>query len=324
MPVASQHDQDFELLEVDFKNLVDCPTIALLGRRRAGKTTWGLRILGNLVDKCNRFMAMCGNRDNIAEWAQVIDPLYVMMKDIAFLQKLRDYQDEKCSFYTLNGQEIPKKYKITIVLDDCGSDKQFMYSKIMKDLLSNGRHYGMTLIILAQYLNQMHTQNRDQLDYLGVLFTANQKNVKKIYEEYASVCKDVHTFHTLLKVLTANRGLCWIDTTINPFDVSECIYYGDVEWPTKLIKVGDHKTHAFSRKHYKEEETPTQRKARKQRQARGEDEYCDSDDDSDDDHNNIKFGNPLAKSIWANRIKVTDRKKGTITVCKTKTKQKIE
>ena len=72
-----------------------------------------------------------------------------MGKDENHLKRIRDYQD-----MTLSNIEkvdiIPRKYRICIILDDCGSDRTFMHSNIMKDILSNGRHYGMTIMILCQ------------------------------------------------------------------------------------------------------------------------------------------------------------------------------
>lgn len=238
-----------DLDEVDFSNLAEYCTIALLGKRRSGKTTWAKWLVQFIDPNCERFCTLCGNKDNIAEWRDIIPALFVHAKGLALLTKLRDYQDKKCSEYSNNRLPIPIKHRLTLILDDCGSDKKFMYSDILKDILSNGRHYGMYVIILIQYLNQMHPVNRDQMDYIGVLHTTNAKNTEKLYNEYCSAC-DRPTFSAVLKALTANRGLCWIDNTVSSEKLCDCIFYKDRP-DTPAVPVGGASCRVFSEQRFK-------------------------------------------------------------------------
>lgn len=239
-----------EVHEYDFRNIKEFATISILGKRRTGKTSWAKYIVGHLGNKCHRYLVMCGNRDNITEWREIISPSFIMVKNIHKLEEIRRYQDSKCSEYTHQGKEIPLKYRLTIIFDDCGADRKFMHHPTMRDLLSNGRHYGMYIFTLAQYLNQMHSENRDQLDYIGVLFTANSKNLKKIHDEFISVC-DIRVFQYLVKSLTTNHGLCWIDNTTNPSDISECIFYKTiVPWPYQYKPVESDDVRRYAEEHY--------------------------------------------------------------------------
>ena len=239
----------FNIKEVDFGSIEPCAAIALLGKRRTGKTTWCMNILQYLNDSVGRFVAVCGNKDNASEWRTVIHPLFVVQKDLAYLEKLRDYQDTKVSSFTSQQLPIPKKYRICIILDDCGSDRTFMHSKIIKDLLSNGRHYGMSLIILAQYLNQLAAENRDQLDYIGVLHTSNAKNIKKLFEEYVST-GTLREFRSLLNACTASRGMCWIDNTLNPKSIEDFIFFKNMVWPQTFQPVGHQGVRDYGVSHY--------------------------------------------------------------------------
>lgn len=238
-----------DINEADFTNLAEFATIALLGKRRTGKTTWAKWLLQFIDGQCHRFCVCCGNKDNMAEWKQVVPPLYVNEKSIEYLKGVRNYQDKKCSYYTNNQQPVPIKYRITIVLDDCGSDRQFMHSDIIRDLLSNGRHYGMYLIILVQYLNQMHPVNRDQLDYVGILHTSNAKNIDKLYNEYCNAC-DRRVFAAVLKALTSNRGMCWIDNTASSVLLSDCIFYKELHTTQGALPVGSAKARMYSDQRY--------------------------------------------------------------------------
>lgn len=234
-----------EFSRANFKNLEDCAAIAILGKRRTGKTSWGKYIVGHMSGLCDRYVVICGNKDNVLEWKEIIPELYINMKSIEILKKIRDWQDHQCSLIKSQGKPIPKSMKIMLIIDDCGCDRPFMHSSIMKDILSNGRHYGMYIMILAQYLNQMHCVNRDQLDYIGILHTANKRNITKIYDEYVNV-SDLCTFQKVLGNLTNQRGLCWIDNTKTPQTLSDCVYYRRSKYPFAYRRVGSHRYWQFS------------------------------------------------------------------------------
>ena len=236
--------------EADFSQIADYSTVAILGKRRSGKTTYASSIIQFLADRCDKFCIYCGNKDNIAEWRRIVPPLYVHTKSIEHVRKVRDYQDQTCSIYSNLKEPIPIQHRLTIVLDDCGSDTKFMHSDVMKDILSNGRHYGMYIFILVQYLNQMHAVNRDQLDYLGVLHTTNSKNVDKIYNEYCSAC-DRSTFTSILKALTAHRGLCWIDNTQSSDDIKQCIFYKELDQIPEPRPLGSDRVRSYSDQRFK-------------------------------------------------------------------------
>lgn len=236
-----------DIVEAQFDTVEPDCSIALIGKRRSGKTKWAQYMLPQLKNKCGRFVVMTGNKDNAQEWREMIHPLYVVDMDLEYLKKLRDFQDKKAEEFGLG--QMPDRYKITIVFDDCGSSPSFMHSKIMRDLLSNGRHYGMTIIILAQYLMQMHIENRGNLDYVGVLFTNNIKDIKKIADEYVSCC-DLRLFKYILTSLTKNRGLCWIDNTKQAMDISDCIFHKKMVWPFKMKRLGREEANRYADKRF--------------------------------------------------------------------------
>lgn len=255
MVAQSSQETKVQIREANLFSIEPNASIALLGKRRTGKTTWAKYILYHLQSKIDRFVALCGNKDNASEWKRVINPLFVMDKSIKFLEALRDYQDMRVSKYSQENLPIPKKYQICVILDDCGSDKSFMFSRIMRDMLSNGRHYGMTVIILAQYLNQMHSENRDQIDYLGMLYTSNLRNLKKVQEEYVNV-SNLRTFKCVLNACAADKGMCWIDNTANPEKIEECVFFKRMDMETvrnmskEENKLGSKHVKKYALEHY--------------------------------------------------------------------------
>jgi hypothetical protein len=290
--------------EADLEDILPCASIALLGKRRSGKTTWAKRILESLNKQMDRFVVLCGNKDNISEWTRVIHPLYVVQKNLLYLKNLKDYQEDKVAKYSDNKLEIPKKYRITVILDDCGSDRTFMHSAIMKDLLSNGRHYGITLLILCQYLNQMHAENRDQLDYLGMLHTSNRKNIKKVHDEYVNMC-EYRTFQFVLNACTLKRGLCWINNVGNQSNIENTVFFKKLPWPYDFEKVGSHHIRAYGTKHHAEQKKNPKPSFRYKIENTNTQGYDRNSSDSEDTNTFVdKKGSFIVKKISSTKPKM--------------------
>ena len=200
----------YHLYEADFSSLASNCSICLVGKRRAGKTSWARYICQHLKLKCPRFIVICGAKDTGNEWAINLHPLFIMDKhDLSTLLEIRNYQNSKVPD---NGQKIPDRYKLCLIIDDMGHDARFLKNGIMKDILTNGRHYGISIIILCQYFNQLPADSRAQIDYLGMLRTNNDDHLKKVAKEYCGGAEYKNFKHVAFEI-TSNHGLCWIDNT---------------------------------------------------------------------------------------------------------------
>jgi len=193
--------------EYDFATIQPCSAIAIVGKRRSGKSNTGIFLVSSCLPRTRRYMAICGNKESKAEWSRVFPVACVFEKDTGPLEKLKSYQDKKAET-----GPIDPKYWVTVVLDDCGYDKSFMYAPVLVDILANGRHYGIRILILIQYFVQLHPQNRSQLDYAAVLFCNNDNLTKRIHTEFAPQIP-FQAFKTVLSVATEARGALWLDNT---------------------------------------------------------------------------------------------------------------
>jgi len=235
----------------DFKNVAECATIALLGKRRAGKTTWCRYIIQWLRDRVNRTLVLCGNSEGRSQWSQFVMPLFVHDGDVSVLQRLIEYQSSIIKNLDMGkGDSIPEKYHVLIIIDDCGSDRKFMRHQVMDDLMANGRHYGIYMIVLLQSLSQMNISNRNQMDYIGVLFTNNHKNIKHVYEEYASMVP-IQTFKVVLRHCTVRRGMCWIDNTMSGSHVEDLLYYHRMPKVIRYRHLGSSIARRFARLNFR-------------------------------------------------------------------------
>jgi hypothetical protein len=216
---------EVSLKAANLSKLAPIPLIGIIGKRRSGKTFHTKSFIAETKQKHNRIIVMCGTKDNKKEWSPAVHPLYdVVPKSLSHLEKVRAWQDVNVSKYSDEGVCIPESLQLTLVIEDCGSDKEFMNSTVMKDLLSNSRHYGITLILLLQCLAQLPSQNRTQLDYIGLLNTNNAKSMSRVRQDYCSMVDD-RTFSCILKKCTEDRGMMWIDNTVNTSSLADMLFF---------------------------------------------------------------------------------------------------
>lgn len=278
-----QHSKASMLSRPKFQHLESNAAIGILGKRRTGKTTFTQYILQYM--NIEKIMILSGNRDNAIEWSQIVHPNYIFRVDVLKqLKRTIKYQSKIVAKYRKLRIPLPKEYLLHVVVDDLASRRTFMMHPIMQDLMCNGRHYGMTVIILLQYLNQLHPNNRDQFDYIGMLHTRNMKNIIKIHTEYGNLV-NLKNFESLFRGSTLDKGIFWIDNTIPSDDITLCLFkdrvpvsLGDKVLRREQLKlllqpVGSVRTIQYAQRHYLEEESDD-----------------DDDDDEDEEEKNNKNG----------------------------------
>jgi energy-coupling factor transporter ATP-binding protein EcfA2 len=77
--------------------------------------------------------------------------------------------------------------KRLLILDDCISSNEFKSNNSynpLNTLVSNGRHWGCSLIVLSQKYNAISKIIRSQYDYVIFFSIKNHKELSDIYDEY--------------------------------------------------------------------------------------------------------------------------------------------
>lgn len=296
--------------EHSLDRLAPCATFGVFGKRRTGKSTLAAKVVAKLAESgVGRVVVYCGNRENQLEWARVVHPLFIHGKDLKHLDSVIEWQDTRIGkdreafedaehrkaledpSYHPREYEIPNHLRLIVILDDVGNSHEFMHSKTIRDLTSNGRHFGIDLIMLLQYITQMYTDSRSQLDYVGMLQTANTSSVDRVYKEYVGTpCCDLKVFHYLLSACTGKKGRAmWIDNTA-PMSI-ERIFFVTIPWPVPRILLGHKKFIDFGRSHYLstrrqselQKTAPPAQDARSTLESQLSQRLCDDDDAQPDD-----------------------------------------
>jgi len=132
---------------------------AVIGRTGSGKTRICKEIIYNLVKntgKINRVFVFCENALYNKDYdflpkSCIHEPNFEIVFDIIKVQ--REFQKKGI------------KYNVLIILDDFISKINLNYENPFNLLLSQGRHIGITCILISQYINKLSTTIRENINY---------------------------------------------------------------------------------------------------------------------------------------------------------------
>lgn len=181
----------------------------IVGKRNRGKSHLLLKMLLNkklLKDKFDEVI--------------LINPTYKYDEKyhvIKFTEVFEEFSIELVDDLLNKFQENTEKNKILLILDDCIAENEFKSNQSdhpLNRLAVNGRHWGVSLIVLSQKYNALSPYVRGQLDYIILFETNNHYELKTLYEEYGSgTFKEFDEF--LNRVYTKKHDFLVIDNISN-------------------------------------------------------------------------------------------------------------
>ncbi len=273
-----------EVWPFEERKLPPCGFCVISGKRGGGKTSLARHLARSRVDAYTGIaMAMCGSQKVLQNWKKVIQPSYVFDPSCEKLQEIIDGQNKLVELYGENN--FPPELKIKLVLDDCGTLRWFMHSAQLKYIAANGRHLFIDVVLVAQYLYQLATEIRENIDYLFMFRTGNIKNVKTIHAEFLT-CTELRVVAALMKDVTKNFG-CLVINNVNSQSIHDACFAMKVKNPDIPKNpedppepfIGDPKLVYWAEKHSKEAMDKQEAEFKKEE----EEDLANNEDNSSDD-----------------------------------------
>lgn len=213
-------------------------SIAIFGQRRQGKTVLAEDLLYNIQFK--RAHILCGSVGSAKSFRKFVYDTYVEKATIARLEELVQIQADRSEDETLTEEEI----EMCLVVDDVGFNKKFMRHPSMGELGSNGRQFKMATLVMIQYIIQMPTELRGNLDY--IFFTREQSitNSEKARLQYGGLCgrgaAGQAVWAAVMSASTQNKCVLCIDQTISDSDsIEDCYFWYKARFPMPKWWLGD-------------------------------------------------------------------------------------
>lgn len=246
--------QELEIQEFDFNQLRHkFGFYFLLGKRGTGKTTWS-RYIASHIESCveGQVIVITGNEKLKRQWSQTVAPLFVYeASEVDVLYEIQQNQNNVIYSYQNHHIPLSRSNSVTIILDDVACFPKVMKHPSLRAMASMGRHLYITVFLLAQYFYQVPTHIRSQFDFIFMLNTGNERSIKSVHREFASMV-DLNVFKSILAEVTKDFGLLVIDVNSSGTHILDVCKYATLDDPTRQFRLGNELQWDFSKKMFME------------------------------------------------------------------------
>ena len=146
------------------------------------------------------------------------------------------------------------------MLDDLAFDKQLFNSKQMRQLMFNGRHYGICLIITAQFMGDLPVAFRSNVDYVIVGRTPGIQDRERLWKNFFGAIPTFHMFNAIMDNTTEDYHFLVLDNTVQSNKLEDSIFWykAPLRGPgVNAFQIGCRAYHTFAeRKARKDDEPP--------------------------------------------------------------------
>jgi len=183
--------------------------IGLVGARNSGKTVCTIDIIHKIRDKVSTAVIFSESEIVSGTFSKVFPETYVYPKmsqealENIFLRQTR---------VTKSPPPGVTNTRILLIFDDCASDKKNIRSENFERLFILGRHFGIMVMVLVQYLIALPPACRQNCDYVFCAQELIDEMRKKMFREFFSIFKKPALFNAAMDYYTKDFGLLVLHT----------------------------------------------------------------------------------------------------------------
>ncbi len=192
--------------------------ILITGKRGTGKTTLLEHLLYQLRNRFDVVIGMGGSNASVKMLEGFIPRCLVFGAPL--VRKV-----EKMVELAKALVEHGKRREFLLILDDCTFRKDIFRYPIWREIFMNGRNFGFTLVISAQYIMDLETDLRSQVDYVFTFKEVIRSNQKRLWEYFYGMVETFKDFQTVLLTNTKNFECLVMDNTDSTGELGEQLFY---------------------------------------------------------------------------------------------------
>lgn len=220
--------------------------LLFIGKRDSGKTFIMKAVCYALSRKIPEAVIFSTTEEGNGAWGKNFPPIYIHGSyNPEILQGIYDRQKKRRKQNTMT--------PILVILEDQSFDKSIFRCPVLANILMNGRHYDIMMMISTQYCRSVTTDLRSQFDFVFCCLEKIVANRKRLYEDYFGVFPTFESFNEVMMNCTANYGCLVMNNVTRSCAIQDSVFY---------FKAKDHGNYKFGSRaywlfhymHYKEEE----------------------------------------------------------------------
>lgn len=228
---------DFKIKKFDLSTIADGATILITGKRRRGKSVLISDILYTLRKRLDMVIGMSLTEASNGSMSQFCPRANIFTQyDPERIKKMIKWQMD---IIETSKAEKKKRWKqLGLVLDDCCTSPDVFKSPAIRELYNNGRHSKITCINAVQFMMDVPTSVRGQIDYIFAFREAQKDNRERLYKYFFSVFDSFEQFNHILTLATRGRRCIVRDDVCGSDDPNECIFVYEAVIRKHKFKVG--------------------------------------------------------------------------------------
>lgn len=190
----------FVIKRLDATQIPERSAMLFLGKRNSGKTTAAVHILQSPQFQYHRVCVWAGTTPGVEFWSDVLgSSATVKRPDIEGEEYANNLLRSQPTI--LKSQENQHVSGLVMIFDDITSDKWFCRkSGVLTKLFTQGRHYGVTVVVCCQYLKQLPPVIRDNVDFFFVL-SVPKKSIRILFNDYFEYPDTVEQLFSILRTI---------------------------------------------------------------------------------------------------------------------------
>lgn len=190
----------------------------IIGKRGSGKSVLIKNLLYSKKHIIPVGVVVSGTEDTNGFYSSIFPDIFIHT----------EYKDE--FIFKLNQRQTIAKRHLSnpwsvIVLDDCMHNRKEFEKKHCVSLFKNGRHWDTCAIISNQYSLDLKPELRTNCDGIFIFKETNHSNLKKIYENFASVIPTFRIFCALMEKYTADYSCMYISNQTQSATWTDSVFY---------------------------------------------------------------------------------------------------
>ncbi len=207
-------------------------TILIIGKRASGKSSLLFDILSHIAHFFQFGLALTPTQSSRMKFASCMPSALIDRQSPERLQQFVAVVNSLYDKAITMGKEPRRSY---LLCDDTAFDDKFMRCKTLSEVFLNGRNFGMSCIIVLQYLMKVGPDLRGNADFVFVFWDNNAKNQEKIREFWFNMMPK-KTFQDVFNECTKNYSCLVMDVrkSATSRDWHDCVYWYKARLPEDI------------------------------------------------------------------------------------------
>lgn len=207
-------------------------SILIIGKRACGKSSLLFDLMSRMCQWFSYGLALTPTQGSREKFTRCIPSLFI---DKQSPERLDQYVKMVNSTYDKSISQAKDPKKTFLVCDDTAFDRKFMNCKTLSEVFLNGRNFGLTCILVLQYLMKVGPELRCNADFVFVFWDNNKKNQDRLHEFWFNMMPKTQ-FNEVFSTCTKDYSCLVMDVrkSATSRDWHDCVFWYKATLPDDI------------------------------------------------------------------------------------------